>query len=422
MKKFMFAAVAAAGIAAVSTGDSVTIDGVKWNYRVTNSSKGYVSLGGGTESTRAIASYAVVDAGSIPWTFPSGNGTYTVTGIKPYAFNSCTNLTGTLVIPEACKTIAGRAFKGCTGLSYIRGITNATTLGEYAFYQCRSLSNEGMDLSKSSIGAGVFSGCYGLTGEVRLREGMTTLPEGLLVGTAVTNVVIPTSVTTMKGKVLMNSTEIKALVIPGPISGSMNVVADQTFAGSKKLQVVMFGPNTRCVSQTLTNNNMLKDVSGCTLFVPKSGWDGVRVGGVGTKLVLYGPEEAVDIRIDTIGNTINATVRSNAALVTVTECAALFKTNCNYNTSISSEVVVDNTTSINPDLFDSAVVYKTPTQSQVDAVYSLLNGNVANVIFDMTEATENITMPGSTNDNITVKMKGGAKYITKKREFSIIIR
>lgn len=402
-------------------GDSITINGVKWTYKVTNFSKGYVQLGGGSESSRAISSlFPQVDAQDIPWTFEN-DGRYIVTAIGPYAFSGCTNLVGTVDIPKACKTVGTKSFNECSRIVQVNGMTNITSIGEYAFLNCTNLVMNGLDLSGTTIGKGAFFGCSKLTGRVILRQGLGTFVESFLGKTAVSRVDVPTSVKTMNAKVLFESSNLHAFVLPGPPSGTLNVVADRTFAGSKVLKAVLFGPTTKCVSSSRNLDNMLKDVNGCTIIVPRSGWDGVKFGGYNTKVVYYGAGDELDIRIDTIGNTISATIKGSSAIDTMNECAPLFRS-CGWETVINSDVVIDNTVSIDPDLFSNAVVYKTSTQKQVDDVYDLLGGNVANVIFDCTEATQNLQMPGGTNEFVTVRMKPGVKYITKKREFTILIK
>ena len=160
MKKFMFAAVAAAGIAAVSIGASVTIDGVSWTYKVLNSSAGYVMLGGGTSEKPALAKTVQLNADSIPWTFEDRGRLYTVTEVGPYAFNECL-IEGTLNIPPSVKKIGNRAFRKCSGIIQLDGMTNVTSVAEYAFFMCDNMasSSSSLHLEKASLLTGAFSGC-----------------------------------------------------------------------------------------------------------------------------------------------------------------------------------------------------------------------------------------------------------------------
>ena len=432
MKKFMFAAVAAAGIAAVSIGASVTIDGVSWTYKVLNSSAGYVMLGGGTSEKPALAKTVQLNADSIPWTFEDRGRLYTVTEVGPYAFNECL-IEGTLNIPPSVKKIGNRAFRKCSGIIQLDGMTNVTSVAEYAFFMCDNMasSSSSLHLEKASLLTGAFSGCskfMNAQGSIMsVKNGTATLHPDLFNQNSMTGVIIPDTVTTVKDRVFQGSSALKAVVIPGPIDASKtcSVVANSNFANSPNLKYVMFGQNAKCSSKTIYNDNMFKDVPGCTVFAPKSGFSGVKFGGVNTDVVLYGSDTNIDITVDFQAKVITAYCSDDTAIGKVEGAAPYFKTYCGgYTTRIISKPQSTGGTSSGSQSVEyySSIVYYTPNQSEVDAVYNRLSGNVQNVIFDMTGATENITMPGDTNTFINVRMQGGAKYISKKREFSIIIR
>jgi hypothetical protein len=60
-----------------------------------------------------------------------------VTTIENYAFYQCTSLT-TIKIPSQVTTIGNHAFNGCTSLTSIN-MPQVTTVGISAFYRCTSL-------------------------------------------------------------------------------------------------------------------------------------------------------------------------------------------------------------------------------------------------------------------------------------------
>ena len=72
---------------------------------------------------------------------------YTVTKIGRYAFNWCTNLTGTLTIPDEV-TRVGRAAFANSGLENIASLGGVETLDSYAFQNTGSAAYPFPDLSK----------------------------------------------------------------------------------------------------------------------------------------------------------------------------------------------------------------------------------------------------------------------------------
>ena len=100
------------------------------------------------------------------------------TSIGKYAFWSCKSLTEKgIVYPKSVKTIGDGAFKNCTSLEGYTIPNHITTVGNYAFQNCEKLSSVVVKPSVTSIGSGAFSGCTSLTGVV-FEEGDETLKLG----------------------------------------------------------------------------------------------------------------------------------------------------------------------------------------------------------------------------------------------------
>lgn len=70
---------------------------------------------------------------------------------------------GSSVIPDDVTSIGDYAFKGCKSLTKINIPLSVTRIGEYAFAGCTSLTSINVPDSVISIGEGAFDGCSSLT-------------------------------------------------------------------------------------------------------------------------------------------------------------------------------------------------------------------------------------------------------------------
>lgn len=97
--------------------------------------------------------------------------------IKTQAFHSCSKLT-TLGNCSALLTDADKyVFYGCSLLSSITFDTNSSGIGENCFQNCSSLTTISLPNGVTTIGNGAFYGCSNLT-TINLPSGVTTLPNG----------------------------------------------------------------------------------------------------------------------------------------------------------------------------------------------------------------------------------------------------
>ena len=144
-----------------------------------------------------------------------------VTSIGSHAFLNCSSLTS-VTIPESVDSIGGYAFDGCTELKTVTLKSNAivsgnlsyysyespkaifgeqvktyiigdeiTSIGDYLFYDCASLTSVTIGNSVTSIGDYAFSNCSGLT-----------------------SVTIPNSVISIGGSAFYNCSGLKKVIVP----------------------------------------------------------------------------------------------------------------------------------------------------------------------------------------------------------------
>ena len=97
----------------------------------------------------------------------------TVTSIRSYAFNGCSNL-ASITIPEGVTSIGGGAFRFCSSLTSIILPEGVTSIGGSAFFGCSSLTSITIPEGVTSIGGSAFSGCSSLT-SITIPESVTSI-------------------------------------------------------------------------------------------------------------------------------------------------------------------------------------------------------------------------------------------------------
>ncbi|MBR2875733.1 MAG: leucine-rich repeat domain-containing protein, partial [Clostridia bacterium] len=93
-----------------------------------------------------------------------------------------------------------------------------TSIGDYAFWDCESLSSITIPDSVTSIGCGAFSGCSSLT-SITIHDSVTSIGDGAFKGcTSLTSVTIPDSVTKIKNNAFDGCTSLTSVTIPDRVT------------------------------------------------------------------------------------------------------------------------------------------------------------------------------------------------------------
>ena len=117
-----------------------------------------------------------------------------VTSIGDFAFDGCHSLTS-VTIPDSVTSIGDCAFDGCTSLTSVTIPNSVTSIGRSAFDGCTSLTSVTIPNSVTSIDWYAFKGCTSLT-SVTIPDSVTSISNHTFAScTSLTSVTIPNSVT-----------------------------------------------------------------------------------------------------------------------------------------------------------------------------------------------------------------------------------
>ena len=161
-----------------------------------------------TEDGRCLIVDGVLNAfasgcGATEYTIPDG-----VTTIGDWAFYYCKSLTKT-TIPNSVTAIEDNAFDWCENLTSITIPDYVTTIGDWALGYCSSLTNITIPNNVTTIGDYAFTGCSKLT-NITLGNGVTTIGEGAFREcSSLASITIPTNVTTIGEDAFFRCSNIK---------------------------------------------------------------------------------------------------------------------------------------------------------------------------------------------------------------------
>ena len=137
----------------------------------------------------------------------------TVTTIGSYAFANCKNLT-TVTGMKNVTEIRDNAFYNCSNLKEIIIPDGVTSIGSNAFQNCTSLASVRIPNSVTSLGTYIFDGCSSLT-DVALGKGLTSIPSYMFSNCeSLKNIKIPYNVEAIESYAFLNDTAFTEITIP----------------------------------------------------------------------------------------------------------------------------------------------------------------------------------------------------------------
>ncbi len=191
------------------------------------------------------ASYSGTCGENVSWSLNTVTGVLTITGSGPmenyksmnyapwYQYQSDIRW---VTIGEGVTTIGDYAFDSCGSLSSVEIPGSVTTIGDYAFCGCFPLANVGFPAGVTTIGDRAFFGCH--LHEVGLPKGLITIGDWAFAGTGLTDVWISESVTTI-GNGAFAETSVTSVMIPAGVTA----IGERVFDSCNQLTAIHVDAN-----------------------------------------------------------------------------------------------------------------------------------------------------------------------------------
>ena len=137
-----------------------------------------------------------------------------VTTIGVHAFSD-TGVTGTLKLPEHLTEIDSSAFYHCRKLNgELKLPDTVKEIGGFAFHSCGFTGKLELPASLENIGNDAFDFCSGLTGKLTFPSKMNEIDFSIFQGTGITEVVIPSSIKTVRDFAFKSCMNLKKVYLP----------------------------------------------------------------------------------------------------------------------------------------------------------------------------------------------------------------
>ena len=166
-----------------------------------------------------------------------------VTSIGDYAFYGCSSLTS-ITIPEGVTSIGYWAFSDCSSLTSITIPEGVTSIGNWAFYGCTSLtgiwvgkcnpnySNDENGVLYNKEKTRLIQCPGGLSGTYAIPDSVTSIGNWAFYGcSSLTSIIIPDSVTSIGNRAFMDCTSLTSVTIPDGVTS----IGDKAFSGCSSL-------------------------------------------------------------------------------------------------------------------------------------------------------------------------------------------
>ena len=206
------------------------INGTDWRLIRDMASEDDIGRTKGKLSTLDLSDAKIVGGGNSY--INTGDNSYYTSNDKlgDYAFYDCRVLTN-LTIPSSVTSIGESAFEYCRSLTSLTIPSSVTLIDWYAFKGCSGLTSLTIPSSVTSIGYSAFQGCSGLT-NLTIPSSVTYIGGSAFQGcSGLTSLTIPSSVTSIDWYAFQGCSGLTSLTI----SSSVTSIGESAFSGCSSL-------------------------------------------------------------------------------------------------------------------------------------------------------------------------------------------
>ena len=140
-----------------------------------------------------------------------------VTSIGEYAFYICSSLSS-ITIPDSVTSIGQAAFSRCSSLTSVAIPDSVTSIAYGVFESCSSLTSVAIPDSVTSIGKWAFYGCSSLT-MITIPDSVTSIEYQAFAGcSSLTSITIPDGVTTIEKYMFQGCSNLTSITIPNSVT------------------------------------------------------------------------------------------------------------------------------------------------------------------------------------------------------------
>ena len=183
--------------------------------------------------------YSGVTNITIPSIISYDGTAYSVTSIGDCAFYECKSLTS-ITIPNSVTSIGSEAFAYCSSLSSVTIPNSVTSIGEEAFEDCDALTSITIPNSVTSIGFGAFYHCSFLT-SITIGNSVTSIGNyAFYKCSSLTSITIPNSVTSIGDYAFYGCTSLTSITIPNSVTS----IGDYAFSSCSSLNSITIKATT----------------------------------------------------------------------------------------------------------------------------------------------------------------------------------
>ena len=318
----------------------------------------------------------VFSANIVSNTYENGKGVIVfdapVTSIGDYAFCYCKSLTS-VTIPDSVTSIGHGAFEGCSSLTSVTIPDSVTSIGEYAFENCSGLTSVTIGNGVTAIGDGAFNGCTGeliINSKTLVEKDYTSSdsPTGSWVyGNNFTKLTIGDNITKIGNYAFYNCTSLPSVTIPDSVTS----IGDSAFRDCSSLTSITIPDSVTSIGKRAFNY-----CSSLTAFYGKYASADNRCLVIDGALNSFAPagltEYIIPNGITSIGEAAFQNCSSLTSVTIGNSVTSIGEYAFHYCSSLTSVIIPDSVTSIGYKAFQSCSsltsVYCKPTAPPVGTI------------------------------------------------------